>query len=365
MLNAPLRHRPPAWPAVARLVLSIGLAAAGGAAVSAPLFRIALASGAPGQTGCQIEAFNDLGQVAGRCDQEGFVWDPVAGAQAIRDPAHPDASVFPTSINNLGVVAGSRWAPGGANPGFVWTAAAGFDYFGTHERVWDPRAINDAGVVAGHSMARDDPEFVWKAFRWTAEGGVQPVKPSANRRTVSSDINAAGQIAGSMDWLPQGGTRAVRFEPGGGVTRLVPGTHHSYSAALNDAGEVVGAMWNGAQRFQAFLWRPDTGAVVIDPRTGRHDDSGAQDVNGLRQVVGLMNWEDADGNTQEAAFYRDDHTEMTDLLELIDPADPLRPRVAQLWPALVRINAAGQVAVNAYGTADERLLLVLTPVAGR
>lgn len=344
--------------------LAVGLAlGAVAAAHAAPVFRITLVSGAPGQPPCQIEALNDLGHVAGRCGLEGFVWTPDGGGQRLVDPAHPQASLYPTAINTAGQVAGTRSSPDYAvTRGFVWSPGSGFTYFGNADRRISVRGLNDAGVAAGHTARADDFEFAWKAFRWQADTGLVYAKPSRDRRLVSMDINEAGQIAGTLDWLPGGRTHAVRMELGGGHTQLVDSHRTSQARAINDAGDVAGALATTVDRFQAFVWRESTGAVVIDPRTGNGDDSFPEGINAARRVVG--SWlGSVNGQWSEGLFYWDEPSGWSDLLALIDPADPLRPLIGELSAGVVRLNARGQVAANAYDTAGDRtLMLLLTPM---
>lgn len=344
--------------------LAVGLAlGAAVAAHAAPVFRLTLVQGAPGQPPCQLEALNDLGHVVGRCGPEAFVWTPATGGQRLVDPAHPQASLYPTAINTAGQVAGTRTSPdSSASRGFVWSPTSGFRYFGPADRWLSVRGLNDAGVAAGHSARRDNVDFDWKAFRWHADTGLVYAKPSRDRRLVSADINEAGQIAGGLTWLPGGRTHAVRMEAGGGHTQLMDGAVQSQGRAINDAGEVAGSMATGIGRFQAYLWREATGAVVIDPRTSHGDNSFPEGVNAARQVVG--SWQaSANGDWREGLFYWDEASGWHDLLDLIDPADPLRAHISELSTGVVRLNATGQVVANAYdAVADRTLMLLFTPL---
>lgn len=350
--------------AVGAALLAAAMAAM--AAAAAPVYRLTQITGAPGQNGCRVEALNDLGQAVGSCDAEGFIWSPLEGSLAVRDPNGADVSLFPHAINNLGQVTGSSVGSDGmSGPGFVGSPATGFTYFGAGDQIWYPNALNENGVVAGQSMDRYNPKMVWRAFRWSAGTGVALVRPYAGMRTMVYDINASSQLAGTTENLPSAPLQAVRFESGSGLVRLVDQPLPSIALALNDAGEVVGSMSNTEVRTQAFLWRPATGAKLIDTRTGVDDSSIARDLNAKRQVVGEMSWRDPHGDEQMTAFYWDKREGMRPLLDLVDPADPLLPRIAALDSTYVRINAGGQVTVNAFGTDGNMLMLLLTPKSAR
>ena len=331
-----------------------------------PMYRITRITPPPGQDYCQVLGLNDAGQVVGAPCQSlaFFVWSQATGGQSYGDPNFPDAVFWPTAINNAGVVLGSRYQNHETrNPGFVWDAVNGFRYFGGKVGTFlDARALNDSNQVAG-IRAVDDGLFVWKAFRWTEADGMTFLKPSANRRTLATDINNAGQIVGTIENLDTGDRYGVRYEPDGGVTHILSPRQAGSPYAVNELGHAAGALQTPKKGFQAFVWAPETGVVDIDDRPLRSDESYAADMNDAGQVVGMMSWVGSGGNTYEAPFYWDAATGMRDLTTLLDPSDPLTSQLAGLSAYGTRINAHGQIVVDGYSVLGESWPLLLTPVA--
>lgn len=342
------------------LALCLGVAAA----YAAPVYRITIVPPPPGHAGCQVLGLNDVGQVTGRCNSVGLVWSAASGSQAISDPAFPNAQFSPQAINNAGVVAGTRFETTETrNPAFTWSAASGFTYFGNRGKLWDVRDINDAGVVVGHS-AIDDANFEWKAYRWTEAAGIEYLRPHANLRTLASGINQHGVIVGSYQNLDRAERHAVLYDSSGATTPLVPRSNWTSTGyAVNGPGHAVGVVITAYGLVRAFVWTPDAGAVNIDPRPGRSNESYAHDINDAGQVVGTMSWTEPDGNYADTAMYWDAATGMVDLLALLDPTDPLRSEVAGFETgAPPAINAQGQIVINAYGPDGETRPLLLTPL---
>ncbi|HEX5685796.1 MAG TPA: hypothetical protein VFY73_17370 [Ideonella sp.] len=335
-----------------------------GAQAAPPTYGITRITPPAGQSYCQVLGLNDAGQAIGACNTRGFfVWSQATGAQTFSDPNFPDAVFWPTAINNLGVVIGGRYENQQTrNPGFIWDEVNGFRYFaGKVGTFLDARAINDSNEVAG-IRAVDDGAFVWKAFRWTEADGMSFLKPSANRRTLATAINNAGQIAGSIENLDSGYTYAVRYEPDGSVTHILPRQRPGTPYALNELGHAAGGMQTPKHGFQAFFWTPEAGVVDIDDRPLRSDESYAQDMNDAGQVVGAMSWVGSGGNIQETVFYWDAATGMRDLMTLLDPNDPLTGQLSSLSAPSGKINADGKIVVDGNTHSGETWPLLLTPV---
>lgn len=347
-----------------RLLGAIALTLGSTAAQAAPMYRITRITPPTGQGYCQVLGLNDAGQAIGACNtREFFVWSQATGAQSHGDPNFPGAVFWPTAINNAGVVIGSRYESHETrNPGFMWDAVNGFRYFGGKVGTFlDARALNDSNQVAG-IRAVDDGLFIWKAFRWSEADGMTFLKPSANRRTLATAINNAGQIVGTIENLDTGNGYGVRYEPDGSVTHILTPLQVGSPYAVNGLGHAAGGMRTPKKGYQAFIWAPETGVVDIDERPLRSDESYAQDMNDAGQVVGSMSWLGSGGNTKEAPFYWDPTTGMRDLMTLLDPSDPLTSQLASLASYSARLNAHGQVVVDAYTVLGESWPVLLTPV---
>jgi hypothetical protein len=346
------------------LILGLGAAAAQSAP---PMYRITMVPPLPGYISCWGVGLNDVGQVAGNCGYDSFIWSTATGLQPISDPAFPQHLIYLTAINNAGVVTGSRYenVPFAPSRAFVWDAVNGFTYFGRDNRVWAPQSINDSGQVVGETAPNGDTTFPWKAFRWSAAGGIDfllggPLAP--NTRTFASDINNAGQIAVAFENFEPGIPNAALLEPNGGLTRLLPGRRWNVATALNDQDHAVGFMQVPPGSFRAFLWTPSGGAQLIDTRTNRGDDSYASDLNAADQVVGAMWFIASNGDYTDLAFYWDAENGMRDLFTLLDPSDPLYGQVTGLLSDNVKINAHGQIQVNGWGLNGLPVPLLLTPL---
>ena len=348
---------------VASVGLALALAMLAGASAQAapPMYRITVIPDVP-QGGCQVLGLNDAGQATGRCNEVSFIWSSAQGIQVVRDPRFPDSQLHAFGINNEGTLVGMRYdSQTGRNP---WDASTGFTYFGHRGKYNDAYAVNDHDVAVGHRADSDNTDFIWKAYRWSADTGYVLLTPHKDRRTLASDINNAGQVSGSIEKLSVGVTHAVRFEADGGATWLFPGQHGmSHGRAINQLGHVAGSRENARHRFHAFVWMPQTGGFDIDGRPLPTDESRALDINDVGQVVGQMSWVDAAGNTQEGVFYWDETNGFRDLLGLLDPDDPLSGQLLEVYPdAGMHINASGQITLNAYSKSDRMWAMVLTPV---
>jgi len=350
-----------AWRLLGAMTLMLGSM---GAQAAPPMYRITRITPPVGQGYCQVLGLNDAAQAIGACNTKGFfVWSQATGAQTYGDPNFPDAVFWPSAINNVGAVIGGRYENHKTrNPGFLWDAVNGFRYFGGKDGTFlEVRGINDSNQVVG-VRAVDDGAFVWKSFRWSEADGMTLLKPSADRRTLATAINNAGQIAGTIERLDTGHTYAVRYEPDGDVTHMLP-SHAAVSPyALNGLGQAAGGMSTPKHGHQAFFWTPEAGAVNIDNRPLRSDQSYALDMNDAGQVVGQMSWVGSGGNTYEAAFYWDASTGMRDILTLLDPNDPLTSQLSGLGAPSARINSQGQIVVDAYTQLGESWPVLLTPV---
>jgi probable HAF family extracellular repeat protein len=358
---------------VQRLLAALGLGLGMSVALqAAPVYRPTLIESPREGIECSVVALNDVGQIVQACSlNRDFLRSPDGSVQRIRDPKHPNDELYFTALNNAGVVLGTRvdFPPNREAP-FVWDAVNGVTtLYSPAEKRWTATSINDAGVVVGTASEKsiDGTTPQGKAFKWTQADHYQWLKPSKGRYTLATDVNAQGQVSAvTTEAGTAKASHAIRFEADGSLTRLVPGGRDSHAATINNAGHVAGFMQTPDKRSHAFFWRPETGAVDIDGRSGsRSEESGAQDMNDAGQVVGAMTLQlpdQPDGFIERTAFYWDAETGMVDLRTLLDPNDPL---TAQVWRVSdwARINAHGHILVNAYTVDFKHLPLLLTPMA--
>ncbi len=147
----------------------------------------------------QTSALNDLQQVVGIANDGAFIWSPTTGWQAI-DPAAGYFSVRPSGINNRGVVVGT--------------------------------------VSQGERYGPN------RAFYWTAEGGMQVMKPHLSGSAAA--INNKNQIVGTISFGNpySSGYNAVVLRPHHEPIRLgdlrdIPGRPGSHGYDLNEIGTVL------------------------------------------------------------------------------------------------------------------------------
>ncbi|UJB18761.1 MULTISPECIES: hypothetical protein [Lysobacter] len=227
---------------------------------------------------------NDAGAAIGSCrnpdgDFVAAYWAPATGpaplaALAVNDPC--DA----TDINSASVVVGNcelgaagEWFP------VVWTASipgsAPTELKATpnHAKAiaWQ---INQAGVIAGSSIAADGSSsaVIWMAGSRTPTrlpelGLLPPLIPSTTECAISDMDNADKPMVVGICGLRDGGTVAVRWQPGlfGYVaTELprVPGGSNCVVAAVNSSHRVAGTCETGDGDVVAVRWESDGTSVT-------------------------------------------------------------------------------------------------------
>jgi uncharacterized membrane protein len=281
-------------------------------------------------TGAAAYSINDAGEIAGSLFNKprAVIW---RGDELIRLATPPRGHSEARSITADGAVLG-------------WTYQA---TVGTWDVVWQPpspprplfyerpegpyafvlfRAINDAGTLVGALNKTWNDTL--HPFRLKAGGRVHFLAefPLTNNAGLPAsrvdyevwDVNNAGQAVGEMRW-PTGLTRALLWSAIGSVRdigHLPGGGDYSYVAHyINNPGMVAGS-YAFDTGYQSFVWTA---------------------AGGMRSIV-----------------------------DLIDPQDPLYPRVATGTPLLVQgINDNGaMIAVMGYWSDPDYFPVVLVPQAG-
>lgn len=353
-------------------ILFLGLVTCASAAP--PVYRIVDLGVPEGYQSATGNSLNDKGEVVGMLFHAGlpenyrsyFLWSPGLGMRIWDGAGKKDREPNPQGLNNRGKVVGRMQHEGRAHTDAFVATKGGLRKLGQLQpggRSW-ANEINDAGVVIGQATV--DERF--HAFRWTAQGGMVDLQPAGALESYAGDINAAGAIAAwyriqreSVD------DDAIYIAPDGTVTQLdclLPDdrSHQCHANGINNLDQVVGQSsfieeidGRKVYRQHAFLWSPQTGS--IDLTRGYEDRAPtAGSINDSGQVIGSM-LSPIDGVRRTA--YWDRVEGWHDLVDLIDPEDPLLPglRLVSGGP----INRWGQVLVNA-GLDNVGHALLLVPV---
>jgi probable HAF family extracellular repeat protein len=360
------------------LLLRLGLAtiAALGAWVSAwsapPTYRIVDLGVPEGYESSSARNFNDKGQVLGMLFHSSpppayrsyFLWSPELG-MTIWDGAGQHTAPNPFGLNDRGKVVGMvQHERRPVSEAFVATKG-GLRKLGQLEPGGSSVAtsINDAGVIVGQATVGER----FHAFRWTPEGGMVDLNPEGAEESYAPDINAEGAIAAwykiRRDDLDYDG---LYIAADGTATRLdcvVPDErgHTCLALGINNLDQVVGYSsfiedvdGQRVVRYHPFVWSPTAGSTDLTAGTPFADRlAHAGSINDRGQVVGSMQ-----SPTGRNPTYWDPVEGWHDMVELIDPADPLLPRLSFGDP-FPRINRWGHVLVTGRIDGIEHALLLL------
>lgn len=298
--------------------------------VSAPVRIYELGSaqdlGIPEGFGLDI---NDAGTViGGRPTDVGlsaFTWSAAGGVKDLGSPGGGKAT-WALAINGSGQVAGGAIARGDSFPAAYLRSADGtFRPVGLGKFSF-ANAVNDAGVVGGHSGV----DGRVRAFRWTQASG--PVFLSDRGGSFNSvrAVNIHGDAVGLFNTPEDSPQRAAFWNAAGELRELprLPGGPYASAQAINNAGLVAGVADTPGRESHAVLWHPDGRMQDIGTLGGR--SSIALGVNELGEVVGSSE-KTADGEL--GAFF---WTEESGMLEL--PGLP-----GAKYTQAQRINENGQI----------------------
>lgn len=223
------------------------------------------------------------------------------------------------AINNRGTVVGltyiggaERWRKNG-DFAFRWDAATGMLPLPDLPRGLDNNGaygINDAGDIVGYGSVVVARRNSIHAMLVASDGSVRDLGSlGENDTTIAFDINNLGQVVGRsaglpMSWTAAGGMRSLGLPPRASAAEAL---------AINDAGQCIGYWYHSADQVNGgFYWHADDGIV--------------------------------------------------DIVELVDPADPLRAKVLEKID-VGDINAQGVVIANIGGVTSPARAALLVPVA--
>ncbi len=153
------------------------------------------------------------------------------------------------------------WAPDGSATvlGGLWQS---------YEGLSEVRGLNDFSVAAGVSSSDDS---LARAFRWTAETGMEDIGSLGGPRAVATAINNQGTIVGYSDTADID-THAFIYRDGDiSPLGLLPGGTLAEALDINEQGVVVGGADTGAVadepllRFHAVLWDESSPGLVPAP----------------------------------------------------------------------------------------------------
>ena len=246
-----------------------------------------------------------------------------------------------TGINLKAQVAGVEITSEGDGSGFLvrdGEAMTRNDLFAGAQNI-SVTGLNDSGHVTGfRDLIEGTPLAFVHKNSMTIELGTL-----GGDSSKSFAINAAGQITGSAgtsvrnQTFPTGIPHAFLYDNGSMTNLGTLGGLTSIGVSINRSGKVTGSADTTGGDEHAFLW---DGTDMRDLGTLGGTESHGYAINNKRWVTGTST---TAGDAENHAFLSAGGL-MTDLNNLIDNADPLKPHVT--LQSGVDINHAGQILVN-------------------
>lgn len=251
-----------------RFALSaIALSAFAASSLAAPTYRIELLPKGNGIVPTRAGAISDNGNVAGYGRVSGSRSNVSFIAKKGKKPVALDGSLdapgYWLDVNDVGQAMGYHLRNDGdhwGTQGAMWTAdgqvhdleelvgcdlSADLDYS-------SPGKLNDAGDLVYHLNCTIDGSHVDGAV--FVRQGVMSVLPAlGGDKTYVTDINQAGQVAGSAE-LANGLINAFIWQDGQMTSLGTLGGSSSWGSAINDAGHVAGTSSRADTASRTFLF---------------------------------------------------------------------------------------------------------------
>ena len=210
---------------------------------------------------------NDRGDIIGETtDTGGQLWMRWADGrfEQLDIPAPTAGRLYISGqrINERAEVAGVYQA-GSQMTAFFWSPASG--YQAIHSAcLAAPFGLSEAGTVVGH--VSECGGAADQVFRWSAEGGYEPLQALGGIAASLTGVNSDGDMAGGITYA--GGRRdAVLVHADLSVQRLDNpfGGTVATASDVNDRGEIVGSATPAGGLPQAMVWERDGSARPLPP----------------------------------------------------------------------------------------------------
>lgn len=221
---------------------------------------------------------NDRGHVVGATSSTDFaevayLWDSQQGMTLLGTLGGPTSRAY--SVNANDDVVGTSELADGTSHAFLWSQGTMTDLGALGGVYSQASAISDSGEVTGEYQQASGEVRV---FRWTRSQGMVDVGPNFEgprdgTTSLSTDINAVGQIVGGVAPEPPGlHVRAAVRQPGSGAWQeLTPAESpfQSFALGVNNRGVIVGHVATSLDfddlATRAAMWTPVHGSVVGSP----------------------------------------------------------------------------------------------------
>jgi probable HAF family extracellular repeat protein len=306
--------------------------------------------------GSHPTAMNNLGQVVGFADADGYYSHAFfyTGSGPLVDlgtlAGNQNVSVA-TGINDQSMIVGYTDTPGPGSPthAFLYTQSAGLQDLGT-------LGGSSTSAVSGATAINNNSQII--GYSNTATGGVDGFIYSGNGPMVDLGaylpqcINNAGLVGAVL--LP--GSQSTAYVSSGGTGAWMNigtlGGTYTVPYAINGSGEIVGesATRTASKSGQPFIY---SGGTMTDLGTFGGLYGEALAVNDYGVVVGSA---DLSGDESGAAFVYHDGGAIENLNDLVDPS------LGWNIGGAVAVNDSGQITAEAYQQGGPDHGILLTPV---
>jgi probable HAF family extracellular repeat protein len=206
---------------------------------------------------------NALGHVVGTLSSPdtsvAYLWNATSGATSLGTLGGSWSVAY--AVNGADEVVGTSELADGTSHAFLWSQGKMTDLGALGGSYSEGYGISDSGQVTGIFQTAADEGRV---FRWTRSEGMVDVGPTyadaaGEATSLSTDVNAAGQIVGGV--RPPGQLiRAAIRQPGGAWQELAPDPLvESFALGVNNRGVIVGRVAGSTDLdvpSRAAVWTP-------------------------------------------------------------------------------------------------------------